>query len=82
MVVNTTSPLEGTFSTQKQDVVQPSCSSAETTKKLNKDSVVQHKNIELKQARDHVGNHVWTKSITSNIVNERGEAYFVKKYQW
>ena len=54
--------------------MQTSCSVAETTKKLNEYSVVQHKNRELKQAGDTVGTHVWTKSITSNILNTRGEA--------
>ena len=55
-------------------MVQPLCSVAETTKKLNKDSVVQHKNRELEQARDAVCTPVWTKSITSKIVNTRGKA--------
>ena len=58
----------------QQDVAQLSCSVAETTKKFNKDSVVQHKKRELNQVRDAVGTPVWTKSITSIIVNKRGEA--------
>ena len=74
-VVDTPSPLEGTFSYKKQiKVVQPKCSIDESTSRLYKDNALYHRKLKADMAQSVHSIPLWSETITSEISNKRGES--------